>query len=139
MISLSGFLYFFLWSASFYGPILTLYREKTYLFCYLRALGVDSNYIFINISGYLFYAVYNAYGFINHANGQTGKVFFGDIIYSIHCIILYSVLVGFYFYYPHKIRLNKCTKIYTLLGWTLFFLYGAYFTLTSNSIYIFGL
>lgn len=99
---------------------------------------MDSNYVFINISGYFFYAFYNAYGFAKKSNYQTGNVFFGDILYSIHCILLYSIFVALYFYYPHKIALNRYTKIYTITGWTLFVIYGSYFVYSGASIFIFG-
>jgi len=112
---------------------------KDVLILIVRAMGVDSNYIFINISGYTFYAVYNAYGFLKNNNNQTGNVFFGDILYSVHCIILYSILVSFYFYYPHRIKLNKVTKIYTYGGWAVFIIYGLFFLQSDSVFYIFGL
>ncbi len=66
-------------------------------------MGISSNYIFINLTGYAMYTVYNLYGFMKGNNWETGKVDQSDLLFSLHAVAVYTVTVCLFFYYPHKV------------------------------------
>lgn len=68
---------------------------------------MSSNYLLINLSGYIFYSVYNLYGYLNSNNNETGKVNDTDLMFSIHSIIVYMITCGLFLYYPHVINISK--------------------------------
>lgn len=63
---------------------------------------MSSNYILINLTGYVMYTVYNVYGYLKGDNEETGQVDSSDMLFSMHSVLVYGVTVGLYFYYPHK-------------------------------------
>jgi hypothetical protein len=71
-----------------------------------RAMGMNSNYIFINLTGYLMYAVYNVYGWVKGNNPETGLIDQSDILFSMHSVLAYVIIVGLFFYYPHQLQLS---------------------------------
>lgn len=87
---------------------------------------MSSNYIFINLTGYLMYTVYNLYGWFKGNNSETGMVNQSDILFSIHSVLVYSITVGLFFYYPHKIQLNYWTFTYLTIQWSVFIYFGIY-------------
>ena len=94
-------------------------------------MGMSFNYIFINLTGYVMYNVYNFYGYYKGNNSETGKVDFSDLLFSLHSIFVYSITVALFFYYPHKIQLSLWVKIYLAIQWTVFIYFGI-FTLGSK-------
>ena len=52
------------------------------------------------------YADYNVYGWVNGDNPQTGFIDQSDILFSVHSIFAYAIIVGLFFYYPHHIKLS---------------------------------
>lgn len=65
-------------------------------------MGMSANYIFINLTGYVMYTVYNLYGYFKGNNPETGNVDSSDILFSLHSVVIYLITVVLFFYYPHK-------------------------------------
>jgi cystinosin len=85
---------------------------------------MNSNYIFINLTGYAMYTVYNLYGYFKGDNPETGKVDTSDLFFSLHSVFVYSLTVAFYFYYPHNIQINPLTKLYLAIQWFVLIYFG---------------
>ena len=92
-----------------------------------RAVGISANYIFINLTGYTFYTVYNLYGYFHGENVETGKVNDSDLLFALHSVFAYCITSSLFFYYPHNIKINTMTKFYLLIQWALFIYFGIQF------------
>lgn len=87
-------------------------------------MGMNSNYVFINLTGYAMYTVYNVYGYMKGNNLETGNVDTSDILFSIHAVFVYAITVCLFLYYPHNIKISPYSKIYLLIQWFVFVYFG---------------
>ncbi len=85
---------------------------------------MSSNYIFINLTGYAMYTVYNVYGFLKGNNDETGHVDKSDLFFSLHSVFAYIITAALFFYYPHQIKTSLLTKMYLGIQWFILFYYG---------------
>ncbi len=97
-----------------------------------RAMGINGNYIFINLTGYVMYAVYNLYGWIKGNNPETGIVDQSDILFSMHSVLAYGIIVMLFFYFPHKIQLSSWTVVYLAIEWLIFLYFGVYAAIAKS-------
>jgi cystinosin len=97
-------------------------------------MGMSSNYIFINLTGYVMYTVYNLYGYVKGDNVQTGVVDTSDLLFSMHSVLVYGVTVGLFFYYPHKVEVSMWAKGYLAVQWVVFLYFGVQFLVSEKSV-----
>jgi hypothetical protein len=76
--------------------------------------------------GYVMYAVYNLYGWVKGNNPETGFIDQSDILFSMHSVVAYGVVVGLFLYYPNKIQLNQWIIVYLAIEWLVFLYFGVY-------------
>lgn len=57
--SVVGWIYFFAWSISFYGQLITNYKMKSVEGCKLE-------FLVLNFTGFVFYSVYNTFGYFSN-------------------------------------------------------------------------
>ena len=96
---LTGWIYFFVWSISFYGQVYENYKNKS-----VSGLNFDFEiYNFIGFSGYTFYTIY---GYCDENMG-TGTVAIQDIFFASHALLLTIITIGQIFYYYDKNDKNQ--------------------------------
>lgn len=59
-----------------------------------------------------------------------------DILFSMHSVFVYGLIVILFFYYPHKIQLSPWTILYLIIQWTVFLYYGYYALIATKPIKI---
>lgn len=79
------------------------------------------------------YTAYNLYGWFKGNNWQTGLIDKSDILFSMHSVFVYTITVGLFFYYPHKIQLSPWTILYLSVQWFVFLYFGIKFITTGKS------
>jgi len=95
----TGWIYFFVWSISFYGQVYENYKNKS-----VSGLNFDFEiYNFIGFSGYTFYTIY---GYCDENMG-TGTVAIQDIFFASHALLLTIITIGQIFYYYNKNDKNQ--------------------------------
>jgi hypothetical protein len=110
---LIGWIYFFAWSASFYGQLVLNYKRKS-------VEGMKLEFQMLNLVGFTFYTVYTIKGrFFEDPNDGLGQVSVQDTIFAIHALTITIAQCVQIFIYPRgKNRVS-------LIGWILFFGYIA--------------
>ena len=99
--SIVGWVYFVVWSISFYPQIYENWRRKS-------CAGLNIDYAMLNIMGFLSYTVFNVSLFYiksvqdqfeaQHPRSQI-PVEFNDVFFAVHALICCSIIVSHYFIY----------------------------------------
>lgn len=134
VIDVIGWIYFFAWSISFYGQIYTNYKVKKYSFWYLSVEGMNFDFVAMNLTGFLFYSIYNTYGYFID-DTQTGKVDLNDIFFAYHAMFATLLTITQICIYPKKEnRVHSYTVILLVLMWTFAGVYTTLILVNSSII-----
>jgi cystinosin len=101
---ITGWIYFFVWSSSFYGQVYENYKNKS-----VSGLNFDFEiYNFVGFSGYTFYTIY---GYADKNMG-TGTIAVQDICFAAHALTLTIItIVQIFIYYDKKDKHQKVSPI----------------------------
>ncbi|CEF70553.2 Dehydrogenase/reductase SDR family member on chromosome X [Strongyloides ratti] len=95
LVIVSGWIYFAMWSFSFYPQVFLNFKRKS-------VIGLNFDFLLINIIGFICYAIYNIFMFwhpiIEEQYQQKyerslNPVLLNDVIFSIHALFISTVVI----------------------------------------------
>lgn len=108
--SVVGWIYFFAWSSSFYGQLITNYKMKSVEGCKLE-------FLVLNFTGFVFYSVYNSFGYWDKSI-SVGSVEINDLFFAYHAVIITTITCAQCFIYPRgKNKVHISCWIFTAVVW----------------------
>lgn len=120
-----GWIYFVAWSISFYPQVITNFRRKS-------VLGLNFDFVFYNLTGFLAYGVFNVAMFWiepiklqYHQKYPRGvnPVQLNDVIFTLHAAFLTAItLIQCCIYERGSQRVSTCCKILLSLAWLFAFI-----------------
>ncbi|KAL3161816.1 hypothetical protein ABBQ38_008906 [Trebouxia sp. C0009 RCD-2024] len=93
IITISGWLYFFSWSVSFYPQFFLNLRKKS-------VVGLSLDYASLNVMGFICYSIFNIAFFFDPGvqeqyrlthNGHSNAVHLNDVFFAVHAALLASL------------------------------------------------
>lgn len=85
---------------------------------------MNFDFVAMNLTGFLFYSIYNTYGYFVNQD-QTGQVDLNDLIFSYHALFATFVTVSQIAIYPHKKnKVHAVTILFLISLWTFAVVYG---------------
>ncbi|KAF9418003.1 hypothetical protein BGZ94_009813 [Podila epigama] len=110
-----GWAYFLAWSASFWPQVLLNHRRKS-------VQGLSLDFIFLNVVGFLCYAIFNLAFFFSTTiqqqyrdrnDGQNNLVRSNDVFFAVHALILSTLTLFQTFFYKRDAdqRVSSPTKL----------------------------
>uniref|UniRef100_A0A0K0FS88 Cystinosin (inferred by orthology to a human protein) n=1 Tax=Strongyloides venezuelensis TaxID=75913 RepID=A0A0K0FS88_STRVS len=95
LIFVTGWIYFSLWSFSFYPQIYLNFKRKS-------VVGLNFDFLFINIIGFVCYAIYNVFMFWHPTieeqyqqkyERSLNPVLLNDVIFSLHALFISALVI----------------------------------------------
>uniref|UniRef100_A0A0N4Z5J7 Cystinosin homolog n=1 Tax=Parastrongyloides trichosuri TaxID=131310 RepID=A0A0N4Z5J7_PARTI len=95
LVMASGWIYFSMWSFSFYPQLYLNFRRKS-------VIGLNFDFLFINLIGFICYSIYNGFMYwhplIEHQYQQKysrslNPVLLNDVIFSFHALVVSTLIV----------------------------------------------
>jgi len=133
-----GWIYFFAWSISFYPQIFLNFKRKS-------TLGLNLDFVILNIIGFFCYSVYN---FCLYFNESLLREYFkkypenlepvqgNDVVFAIHALILSLLTLAQIYHYSFNKSFKHFYKSLTNLSKSFFYFlifFTIYLTLSSKS------
>lgn len=110
--------YFFLWS-----DLWELQDQKVFIFL-SSVEGMNFDFVAMNLTGFIFYSLYNSYGFFINSD-QTGQVDLNDVIFGYHAMFATLVCIFQIFLYPRgKNSLHIPTVVLLITMWSFILLWS---------------
>lgn len=119
LIATMGWVYSLAWSLSFYGQIYVNWKLKKYLLLLSSAVGMSIDFVALNLNGFLFYVIYNVYGYYVD-DTETGSIELADLAFALHAFIATLSMTTQAWIYSRRERvMNKHTIIIVCGQWLL--------------------
>ncbi len=97
LAAITGWIYFFAWSISFYPQVFLNYKRKS-------TDGFSVEFATLNPQGFFFYSLYTVAGFIDPVKSKAGTPELNDVFFALHAFILSSIQLSQIFVYDKSMK-----------------------------------